>query len=131
MQHVGASQCPPGTHHQRCFLTQNGLYDWGWLRADGNIHMPSGERLEETGAFVTLVDENRYQYSLEALCKWRGLPGKDETLLREGCVALGLITNKRKKFKPQNHIWQLPARYAGPYAEADGASTLRLFEDLN
>ena len=42
----------------------------------------------------------------------------------EGIEALGLITNKRKKVVPQNHIWQLPARYVGPYAEADAVNTL-------
>ena len=113
------------------FVTQNGLYDWGWLLAEAGIRMPPTERLEEIGALATMVDENRYQYGLDALCKWRGLPGKDESLLREGCAALGLITNKRKKFRPQNYIWQLPARYVGHYAEGDAVNTLRLYEDLD
>jgi DNA polymerase I-like protein with 3'-5' exonuclease and polymerase domains len=113
------------------FVTQNGLYDFGWLRAEGDVPMPPGERIEEIGALATLIDENRYRYSLDALCRWRGLPGKDESLLHEGCAALGLITNKRKKFKPQNHLWQLPARYVGAYAEADATNTLRLFEELD
>jgi DNA polymerase I-like protein with 3'-5' exonuclease and polymerase domains len=114
------------------FVTQNGLYDWGWLRVEGNVRMPPSERIEEIGALATIVDENRYRYSLESLCQWRDLPGKDESLLREGCEALGLMpTSKRKKFRPQEHLWQLPARYVGPYAEADAANTLRLFEDLN
>ena len=113
------------------FVTQNGGYDWGWLRTEGGISMPPGERLEEVGALATMVDENRHRYSLEALCQWRGLPGKDESLLLEGCAALELITNTRRKFKPQNHIYRLPARYVGPYAEADAANTLALFESLN
>ena len=113
------------------FLTQNGLYDWGWLRAEAGIRMPPGDRLEEVGALATLIDENRFRYSLEALCAWRNLPGKDETLLKQGIAALGLHDNKRKKLKPQAHIWQLPARYVGPYAEADAVSTLLLFENLN
>ena len=29
------------------FVTQNGLYDWGWLRTEAGIKMPEGERLEE------------------------------------------------------------------------------------
>jgi DNA polymerase I-like protein with 3'-5' exonuclease and polymerase domains len=113
------------------FVTQNGLYDFGWLRVEADITPPPGERWEEIGALATLIDENRYQYGLDALCKWRGLPGKDEALLREGCTALDLITNRRKKFKPQNYIHQLPARFVGPYAEADAARALALFEDLN
>jgi Mesyanzhinovviridae DNA polymerase len=112
-------------------ITKNGLYDWGNLWADLGLEMPPAERLEEIDALATLVDENRFTYRLDALCAWRGIPGKDETLLLEGCNALGLITNKRKKFTPQAHIWQLPAHYVGPYAEADAVSTLALFESLN
>jgi DNA polymerase I-like protein with 3'-5' exonuclease and polymerase domains len=108
-------------------VTQNGLYDWGWLRADAGIVMPPSERLEEIGALATMVDENRYRYSLDALCTWRGLPGKDETLLKEGAAALGFP----KKAKLATLIWQLPARFVGPYAEADAVNTLALFESLD
>ena len=65
-------------------VTQNGLYDWGWLRADLGVAMPPSEQLEEIGALATLIDENRFTYGLDALCDWRGLPGKDTTLLRGG-----------------------------------------------
>src|SRR5215471_8954227 len=70
-------------------VTQNGLYDFGWLRADFGIEMPPPERLEEIGALATMADENRYRYSLDALCEWRGLPGKDETLLKQAALAAG------------------------------------------
>jgi DNA polymerase I-like protein with 3'-5' exonuclease and polymerase domains len=113
------------------FVTQNGLYDWGWLRTEANIKMPASERLEEIGALATMIDENRYKYGLDELCRWRGLPGKDETLLREGIEALGLITNKRRKLVPQHHLWRLPARYVGPYAESDAVNTLLLYESLD
>jgi len=112
-------------------VTQNGLYDWGWLLADLDLRMPPAERLEEIGALATLVDENRFKYSLDALCQWRGLPGKDETALREGITALGLHTGKRKKLVSQNYIYNLPAGYVGPYAEADAINTLALFESLD
>src|SRR5262249_14304723 len=97
---------------------------------DFGLSMPPSERLEEIGALATMVDENRHRYSLDALCEWRGRPGKDEALLREGCAALGLIP-KRKKLNPQACIWQLPARFAGAYAEIDATRTLELYEDLN
>jgi DNA polymerase I-like protein with 3'-5' exonuclease and polymerase domains len=108
-------------------VTQDALYDWGWLRTDGNITMPPAERLEEIGALATLVDENRDRYSLAALCAWRGLPGKDQAALQEGAAAIGLP----KRAKPQAHIWQMPARFVSSYAEADAARTLALFENLN
>jgi DNA polymerase I-like protein with 3'-5' exonuclease and polymerase domains len=113
-------------------ITKNGLYDWGWLWADLGIEMPPAERLEEIDALATMVDENRYQYNLNALCAWRGFPGKDETLLLEGCATLGLIpARKRKGFKPQSVLWQLPAHLVGPYAETDAVRTLELLESLN
>jgi DNA polymerase I-like protein with 3'-5' exonuclease and polymerase domains len=113
-------------------VTKNGLYDWGWLWADFGIEMPPAKQLEEIDALATMVDENRRKYSLDALCAWRGFPGKDETLLYEGCAALGLIPAKsRKKFNPQAHLWQLPARFVGPYAETDAIRTLELFESLS
>jgi hypothetical protein len=110
------------------FVTQHGLYDWGWLRSEAGIITPEGNQIEEIGALATLIDE----YTLDNLCKWRGLPGKDESLLLEGIKALGLITDKhKKKIVPQEYIWALPARYVGPYAETDAIRTLQLFEDLN
>ena len=110
-------------------ITQNGLYDWGWLRSDGGILMPPSKHLEEIGALATIVDENRYTYSLDALCDWRGLPGKDETLLRQAVKAGGFKVSKKNSL--QSHIWRLPARYVGSYAEADAANTLALFEGLD
>ena len=91
--------------------------------------MPPSERLEEIGALATIVDENRYSYSLDALCAWRGLPGKDETLLRQAVKACGFKVSKKNPL--QSHIWRVPARYVGPYAEADAANTLALFESLD
>jgi DNA polymerase I-like protein with 3'-5' exonuclease and polymerase domains len=110
-------------------ITQNGIYDFGWLRTEAGILMPPSNRLEEIGALATIVDENRYAYSLAALCAWRSLPGKDETLLREAVKACGYKVNKKKPL--QSHIWRMPARFVGPYAEADPANTLALWESLN
>ena len=107
-------------------VTQNGGYDWGWLRAEADIEMPSSDRLEEIGALATLIDENQFSYSLDALCKRYGLPGKDEALLRQAVEAAGFPLRSA----PKEHIWQLPARYVGPYAEADAMSTLALYEKL-
>jgi len=114
------------------FCTKGACYDWGWVWASLGIGMPSVEQLEEIDALATMVDENRRQYSLDALCAWRGFPaGKDEALLYEGCAALGLIPKSRKKFKPQSVLWQLPANFVGRYAETDAIRTLELFESLN
>ena len=111
------------------FTTQNGLYDWGWLHADLGVAMPPSDQLDEIGALATLIDENRFNYSLDALCDWRGLPGKDTTLLEEAIKAAGFKISKKNPL--QSYIWQMPARYVGAYAEQDPIATLGLFEDLN
>lgn len=107
------------------FITQNGIYDWGWLGTAG-VPMPPSEQLEEIGALATLVDENRKRYSLDALCEWRGIPGKDTSGLQAGAATLGL----GKKDKPAAQIWRMPARFVGPYAEHDARATLLLYESL-
>src|SRR5262249_19882983 len=97
------------------------------LRTEAGILMPPAERLEEIGALATIVDENRKRYALDDLCKWRELPGKGDTTLKEGAAALGLPT----RAKPVEHIWQMPAHFVGPYAERDAINTLLLFESLD
>jgi DNA polymerase I-like protein with 3'-5' exonuclease and polymerase domains len=109
------------------FTTLNGIYDWGWLGADLGVEMPPSDRLEEVGALAALVDENLFQYSLDALCKQYGLSGKDETLLIQAIDAAGLARG-RKKINAREYIWQLPARFVGPYAETDAVRTLELYE---
>jgi DNA polymerase I-like protein with 3'-5' exonuclease and polymerase domains len=113
------------------FVTQNGLYDWGGLRANASIVMPPGERLEEIGALATIVDENRQSYSLDSLCEWRGLPSKNEAALREEIETRFGVKCGIRKNKPQAYIARLPAQFVGPYAEGDAAQTLALFESLN
>ena len=79
------------------FVTQNGLYDWGWLRADGDVRMPPSDRLEEIGAMATLIDENRLKYSLASLCAWRGLPGKDLSELERAVTAAGFAPKRKEQ----------------------------------
>jgi DNA polymerase I-like protein with 3'-5' exonuclease and polymerase domains len=112
-------------------VTQNGLYDFGWLRTEAGIVAPADGRWEEIGAAATLIDENRFSYRLDDLCKWRGLPGKDDTLLRSTVErTFNVRCTTRGKNAPQAFIWRLPATIAGPYAEQDAVSTLLLHENL-
>jgi putative DNA primase/helicase len=111
-------------------VTQNGLYDYGWIYADLGLQMPPAERLEEIGALATLIDENRFSYSLDALCAWRELPGKDTALLEQAVKTAGWAGRKRT-INIAEHIHKLPAHLVGPYAEADAIATLALFENLN
>src|SRR5262249_25965440 len=77
----------------------------------------------------TLVDENRFNYGLDALCAWRNLPGKDETLLRQAVEAAGFKISKKTPL--QSYIHQLPARFVDLYAKQEPVSTLLLYENLN
>jgi DNA polymerase I-like protein with 3'-5' exonuclease and polymerase domains len=111
-------------------VTMNGGYDWGVLRSEAGIVMPPPERLEEIVALATMIDENRFSYSLDNLCAWQGLPGKNEDELRAIIKARLNIKCGIRKNKPQAYIAQLPAQFVGPYAETDAAQTLALFEKL-
>ena len=93
------------------------------------IAMPPSDQLEEIGALATLIDENRFNYSLDALCDWRGLPGKDTALLEEAIKAAGFKISKKNPL--QSYIWQLPARYVGPTPRPTRSNTLALFESLD
>ncbi|HEX2337257.1 MAG TPA: DNA polymerase, partial [Hyphomicrobiaceae bacterium] len=46
-------------------------------------------------------------------------------------AALNLIADKRKQFRPQNYLWQLPARYVGPYAVGDAINTFLVREHFD
>ena len=85
--------------------------------------MPPSDRLEEIGALATMVNENLFRYSLDALCETYGLPGKDEVLLREAVEAAGFVKG-RKKVNAKEHIWRLPANARMALEFAHSAASL-------
>jgi DNA polymerase I-like protein with 3'-5' exonuclease and polymerase domains len=99
------------------FIFHNFSYDWGWIETVFDI--PPPHLLDDTMAMASMVNENLSSYSLDNLCKWQGLPGKDETLLNQ---ALGK--------KGKGSLWELPGNLVGPYAEQDAVSTLKLSQKL-
>jgi DNA polymerase I-like protein with 3'-5' exonuclease and polymerase domains len=109
--------------HQRAgcrFVFHNGPYDVGWLDADLGVPPPPEGQIDDTVAMATIVDENRYSYELDTLCRIYGLPGKDEFLLREAAAAYGYEDSVKE------NLWRLPARYVGAYGAADAEQTLLL-----
>ncbi|MCL2429972.1 MAG: DNA polymerase, partial [Alphaproteobacteria bacterium] len=104
-------------------------YDLGWVRAESGIVMPAGDRLDDTLFMAVMADENRYTFRLDDLCKWRGLPGKDEALLQEAVRAL-IGGKKRGSINAKEHLHALPAPFVGPYAERDAISTLLLADSI-
>jgi DNA polymerase I-like protein with 3'-5' exonuclease and polymerase domains len=99
----------------------NAPYDCGWMEC--MLAGMTGANINDTLAACVLVDENEYAYDLDSCCKRAGLPGKDIALLEEAVEAMGADRRKARE-----SIWQLPAKYAGPYAEADTAATLALWQ---
>lgn len=101
-------------------VAHHGSHDWGWMRSEWGVRCPTSMR--DTEAQAMLVDENRLTYRLDDLCRWKGIPGKDERALREAAAAYGFSGDVK------GNLWRMPARYVGPYAEQDSASTLLLSE---
>lgn len=94
----------------------NLIYDLEWLRAEGiQVNGP----IWDIQIAEPLIDENQVSYSLSALAKkYLGID-KDETLLRQAAVSFGV--------DPKSGLWKLPARFVGPYAEADAALPLKIW----
>jgi DNA polymerase I-like protein with 3'-5' exonuclease and polymerase domains len=101
----------------------NAGYDIGWLHADLGVPVPPV--VDDASCAAFLVDENREDLSLDGVCAWRGVEGKDLRALREAAHAYG--------FRPDEavaNISRLPARYAAAYGAQDPVSTLLCMEDL-
>lgn len=112
------------------FAFQNAPYDWGWIWHEFGVQPPERDQTDDVGAMAMMIDENRTWaggYSLDGLCEWQGLPGKDESLLREAAAAYGYEGESEIK----SNLWRMPARYVGPYGEADPIQTLQLADKLD
>ena len=104
------------------FLYHNAHYDVGWARAEFGLR-PG--RVHDTMCAAVMLDETRLSYSLDRLAADAGLAGKDEALLVEAMTAYGYPA-RGEGWK--RNLWRLPARFVGPYAEADAVATLALHE---
>jgi DNA polymerase I len=102
-------------HRHLRWVMQNAPYDLGWLRADFDIMPPVS--VDDTTAMSVMLDTNHTSYNLDAIAKRCGVPGKDETLLREYASVTGL--------NPKSDIWRMPAKYVGPYGGDDALAALR------
>lgn len=97
----------------------NLIYDLDYFAEEG-VEFDPTVRFFDTQIAEPLLDENRFAYGLDVLAKDYLQEGKDEAMLRE--VA------KLYKVDPKAGLWKLPARYVGPYAEADTDLPLRILE---
>lgn len=109
-------------------IFMNAPYDLGWIWNEFRLLPPNNsERIDDINAMAVMVDENRPSggYTLDEICKWQGLPGKDERMLVDVGAAHGFTGRALKQ-----NLWRLPARFVGPYAEMDAAQTLAVAPKL-
>jgi len=109
--------------HQKAgveFVMQNAPYDVGWGNRQWDIPCP--KKIQDTTCMAYLIDESRRGFDLDSLCAWRGLPGKDERLLREAAEVYGI--------DPKSELYKLPSRFVGQYAEMDAVRTLQIAESM-
>ena len=92
-------------------------YDLDYLAQQG-VTFPNIEWQRDIQIADPLIDELQLSYSLQAISERRGIPGKDETLLRQAA--------RDFRVDPKGELWKLPARYVGPYAEQDAALPLQI-----
>jgi len=97
-------------------IMHNAQYDLGWIRAMG---FEVKGRIIDTMLTASLLDENRFSYSLNAICYDCLGKTKSEKTLTEAAQEFGV--------DPKGEMWKLPAMYVGPYAEVDAEITLELW----
>ncbi len=98
-------------------IFHNAMYDVCWIRKLG---IKINGLVVDTMIAASLINENRYSYTLNTL-SWAYLQkGKNETKLIEAAKARGLDAKA--------DMWRLPAIEVGEYAEKDAELTLELWQ---
>ncbi|MAZ71774.1 MAG: hypothetical protein CMC70_01375 [Flavobacteriaceae bacterium] len=101
-------------------IMHNAQYDLGWIKRMG---FDVKGRVIDTMVCSSLLDENRYSYSLNALCyEWLGI-AKSEKLLNQAAADFG--------YDAKAEMYKMPAMFVGPYAENDAEITLKLWNYLS
>ena len=101
-------------------IMHNAQYDAGWIKREG---FTLNGRLIDTMLIGSLLDENRFSYSLNALAFDLLGKTKSEKDLVEAARTFGL--------DPKAEMWKMPAMYVGPYAEVDAKLTLELWNYMS
>jgi len=101
-------------------IMHNAQYDAGWIRRMG---FTINGRIIDTMVVASLLDENRFSYSLNNVAYDYLEKVKVEKDLREAAISFGL--------DPKSEMWKMPAMYVGPYAEGDATLTLELWKYLS
>jgi DNA polymerase I-like protein with 3'-5' exonuclease and polymerase domains len=93
-------------------IMHNAQYDLGWLRQAGFTTING--RIIDTMIVASLLDENRFSYSLNALAYDLLNKTKSEKALYQAAREFGV--------DPKAEMYKMPAMHVGPYAETDAVS---------
>jgi len=85
-------------------------YDLDYMAEEGIIFRKASF-FRDVQVAEPLLDELHFSYSLDNIAGRWGIPGKDETLLKDAAEAWGV--------NPKSGLWELPAKFVGPYGEQD------------
>ena len=100
-------------------IFHNAMYDVSWIR---NLGLKINGLIVDTMIASSLLDENRFSYTLNTL-SWHFLKeGKNEKLLLDAAKSRGLDAKA--------DMWQLPAQEVGSYAEKDAELTFNLWQHV-
>jgi len=100
-------------------IFHNAMYDVTWIKAMGlNIN----GRIIDTMIAGSLINENRFSYTLDSMGKEYVGFGKNETNLKDAA--------RDWNIDPKKDMWRLPAMEVGTYAEKDAELTLKLWQRL-
>ena len=100
-------------------IFHNAMYDVCWIR---NLGININGLIVDTMIACSVLDENRFAYTLNAL-SWHYLgEGKNERALNEAAKSRGL--------DPKADMWRLPASEVGAYAEKDAELTFKLWQHM-
>jgi DNA polymerase I-like protein with 3'-5' exonuclease and polymerase domains len=101
-------------------IFHNAMYDVCWIRSYG---IKINGHIVDTMLMASLIDENRFSYTLNSIAYEYLREVKDEKGLKEAAEAAGVDA--------KSEMYKLPAMYVGAYAEKDAELTLELFKVLS
>ena len=101
-------------------IFHNAMYDVCWLKAYG---FKINGMIVDTMVMASLIDENRFSFTLNSISFEFLREVKDEKALKEAAESFGLDAKAE--------MYKLPAMYVGNYAEKDAQLTLELFKTLS
>ena len=100
-------------------IFHNAMYDVSWIRSLG-FYINGG--IVDTMIAASLIDENRFSYTLDSVSKDYIGMRKNESILKQAAEDFNV--------NPKAEMWKLPSPFVGKYAEKDAEMTLKLWHAL-